>query len=111
VFGGRRGGPFNDFAAKAALDAAMPAGTPPWRTHDLRRTARSLMSRAGVRPDIAERVLGHAIPGVAGTYDRHPYAEQKAAALQALATLVERIVDPPSDSNVLRPERFTTGPM
>ena len=29
-----------------------------WVIHDLRRTARSLMSRAGVRPDIAERVLG-----------------------------------------------------
>jgi integrase len=32
--------------------------------HDLRRTARSLLSRTGVRPDIAERVLGHAIAGV-----------------------------------------------
>jgi integrase len=30
----------------------------PWVIHDLRRTARSLMARAGVRPDIAERVLG-----------------------------------------------------
>ena len=28
-------------------------------------TARTLMVRIGVRPDIAERVLGHAIPGVA----------------------------------------------
>jgi len=31
---------------------------PRWVLHDLRRTARSLMSRAGVPSDIAERVLG-----------------------------------------------------
>ena len=42
-----------------------------WTLHDLRRTARSLMSRAGVRPDIAERVLGHVQQGVEGIYDRH----------------------------------------
>jgi integrase len=101
VFPGRGGGPFNNFSAsKAALNRAMPAGTPPWRTHDLRRTARSLMSRAGVRPDIAERVLGHAIRGVEGTYDRYSYADEKADALRALATLVERILNPPADNVV-----------
>lgn len=68
--------------------------------HDLRRTARSLMSRAGVRPDIAERVLGHEIPGVEGVYDRHHYAEEKAAALNQLAQLVETIVKPPQDNVV-----------
>jgi integrase len=65
-----------------------------WTFDDLRRTARSLMSRAGVRPDIAERVLGHAIPGVEGVYDRHSYDEEKAQALEALAMLLQRIVAP-----------------
>ena len=36
------------------------AGFGDWVLHDLRRSARSLLARAGVRPDIAERVLGHA---------------------------------------------------
>jgi hypothetical protein len=36
------------------------------------------MSRAGVSSDIAERVLGHVIPGVAGVYDRHNYTRRKA---------------------------------
>ena len=54
---------------------------PHWTIHDLRRTARSLMARAGVRPDIAERVLGHAIAGVEGVYDRHTYTDEKAEAL------------------------------
>jgi hypothetical protein len=49
------------------------------------------MSRAGVRPEIAERVLNHVISGVQGVYDRRDYAAEKRAALDAL---VSRIIDP-----------------
>ena len=44
-----------------------------------------VMARAGVRPDVAERVMGHAITGVEGIYNRHEYFEEKAHALRALA--------------------------
>jgi integrase len=71
-----------------------------WVTHDLRHTAKSLMGRAGVRPDISERVLGHAIPGVEGTYDQHDYRPEKADALQRLADLIETILHPP-EGNVV----------
>jgi hypothetical protein len=71
-----------------------------WTTHDLRRTARSLMSRAGVSPDHAERALGHVIGGVRATYDRHAFEAEKAAAFGALATLVAHILEPP-DANVV----------
>ena len=54
------------------------------------------MSRAGVRPDIAERALGHAIKGVEGIYDRHQYRDEKAEALRRLADLVGAIVNPPA---------------
>ena len=84
--------------AKAAFDANVKIA--PWKLHDLRRTARSLMSRAGVRPDIAERVLGHAIKGVEGTYDRHSYRDEKAHALSQLAALIVKIVAPPADNVV-----------
>ena len=67
---------------------------PHWTLHDLRRTAKTLMVRAGVRPDISERVLGHAIVGVEGTYDRHSYADEKRDALEKLAAMIERILDP-----------------
>ena len=77
---------------KRALDKA--AGVSDWTIHDLRRTARSLMSRAGVPSDHAERCLGHVIGGVRGTYDRHEYYEEKRQAFEALASLVARIVDP-----------------
>jgi integrase len=79
---------------KARIDKLAP-GLTPWTVHDLRRTARPLMSRAGVRPDISERVLGHVIPGIGGVYDRFSYLGEKAAALEDLATLIDRIVNPP----------------
>jgi integrase len=71
--------------------AAQPL--PRWTLHDLRRTARSLMSRAGVPTDHAERCLGHVIGGVRGVYDRHEYHREKAQAFEALAALIDRIVE------------------
>jgi integrase len=81
----------NDFGdPKSKLDAA--SGVTDWTLHDLRRTARSLMSRAGVPSDHAERCLGHVIGGVRGTYDRHEYHSEKEQAYEALAGIIERIV-------------------
>ncbi len=99
VFSGRGKKAYNSLSAgKRDVDKAVQID--PWVFHDLRRTAKSLMARAGVRPDISERVLGHVIGGVEGVYDRHGYADEKAAALQALADLVERIIDPPANNVV-----------
>jgi integrase len=84
---------FCNFAhCKSALQAR--SGTSGRTLHDLRRTARSLMSRAGVDSDHAERCLAHVIIGVRGTYDRHSYRDEKLRAFEALAALIERIVDP-----------------
>jgi integrase len=71
-----------------------------WRLHDLRRTAKSLMARAGVHAHISERVLGHEMGGVEGIYDRHSYREEKAHALKALAGLLETIIRGPVDNLV-----------
>jgi len=69
-----------------------------WTLHDLRRTARSLMGRAGVPTDHAERCLGHAMGAVRGTYDKYEYWDEKNRAFTALATLIERIINPPADN-------------
>ncbi|HEX9238056.1 MAG TPA: hypothetical protein VF866_04765 [Xanthobacteraceae bacterium] len=66
-------------------------GVTNWQLHDLRRSARSLLSRAGVASDHAERCLGHTIGGVRGVYDRHRYIEEMRLAYEALAALIERI--------------------
>jgi integrase len=93
VFAGRGTGPINGFSKnKAHFDKS--GGVEGWVLHDLRRTARSLMSRAGVSSEHAERVLGHVIPGVEGVYDRHVYFDEKAHALAKLAALIERIIHP-----------------
>jgi integrase len=94
VFTTNRTGPLKSFSEpKAKLDAA--SGITNWRIHDLRRSSRSLLSRAGVNPDIAERCLGHALPTIRATYDRHRYLDEMAHAFEALAALIERIVNPP----------------
>jgi integrase len=80
---------------KKEFDAAC--GVTGWQLHDLRRTARSLLSRAGVASDHAERCLGHAIGGVRSVYDKHKYIEEMRHAYEALAALIERIINPPAD--------------
>ena len=85
---------------KQAIDAA--SGVRGWVIHDLRRSARSLLSRAGVAADHAERCLGHVIGGVRGVYDRHEYFDEKARAFEALATQVQRIVDPQKNVVAMR---------
>jgi integrase len=105
IFPSRSKTPFSGFAkSKSALDKAVQKQVrdgetaeplPNWTLHDLRRTAKTLMARAGVRPDISERVLGHVIAGVEGTYDRHSYADEKRDALEKLAAMINRILNPP----------------
>jgi len=102
---GRR--PIKNFAKeKERLDKA--SGVTDWRIHDLRRTARSLMSRAGVDSDIAERCLAHTIGGIRGVYDRYAYHAEKKHAFEKLAAQVERIVNP--TDNVV-PIRFASDGM
>jgi integrase len=83
---------------KRAFDAA--AGVSGYVLHDLRRTARSLMSRAGVPSDVAEMNLGHTLPGIRQTYDRYSYSQEKLVAYEKLAALIEHIVHPPADNVV-----------
>ena len=86
--------PIGDFAhRKTAFDRVC--GVTDWHIHDLRRSARTLLSRAGISADIAEMCLGHALGGVRGTYDLYQYKDEKRHAFEALAALVERIVHPP----------------
>jgi integrase len=96
--------PFGGYSkAKKLLDAKLAETRakdgrepiPRWTLHDLRRTARTLMS-SEVGSDIAERVVGHVISGVRGVYDRYEYRDEKRDALDKLARRVERILNPPA---------------
>ena len=76
-------------------DFDIACGVSGYVLHDLRRTSRTLLSRAGINADIAEMCLGHALGGVRGTYDRFAYVDEKRKAFEALAALIERIVHRP----------------
>jgi integrase len=70
-------------------------GVSNYTLHDLRRSARTLMSKAGVISDHAEQCLGHLLPGVRKTYNRDDFKPQKKAAFDRLAAKIESIVHPP----------------
>ena len=85
VFPGERGTPFSGWSkAKSALDTA--SGVSGWWLHDLRRTLATGLQRLGVRLEVTEAVLNHlsgSRAGVVGIYQRHDWAEEKRAALDA----------------------------
>src|SRR5262249_23359104 len=81
--------PITNLMGAASSHSTATGPLPHWQLHDLRRTARSLMCRAGVRDEYAER---HTIGGVEGIYNRHDQYEHKREALKALAGLIESIL-------------------
>ncbi|MBR0994921.1 site-specific integrase [Bradyrhizobium japonicum] len=96
VFAGRLDGkPINGFSkAKKDFDDLLPDDFAHWTLHDLRRTARSMMTDLGISERIAEQVLGHKIKGVERVYNRSLYIQQKGDALSALANYISQLIDP-----------------
>jgi integrase len=71
--------------AKQRMDKL--SGVTDWTIHDIRRTVATEMARLGIAQEHIERVLGHVIPGVAGTYNRYSYMDEKRAALEKWSAL------------------------
>ena len=74
---------------KVKLDST--SGTTGWRIHDLRRTVATGMQKLGVTLQGVEAVLGHTSGsrgGIVGVYQRHDYAAEKRAALEAWGAYV-----------------------
>jgi integrase len=94
VFQGRAGA-FSGFSSsKIALDEN--SGVKGWRLHDLRRTMATGLQRLGVRLEVTEATLNHVSgsrAGIVGIYQRHEWAEEKRAALNAWGAHVEAIVE------------------
>ena len=94
---GEGGGAFSGFSkAKAALDKRVGSAVGGWGIHDLRRTAATRMGDLGVLPHVVEAVLNHVSgsrAGVAGTYNRAAYRDEKQAALALWAVRVIDLVE------------------
>ncbi|MFC1844386.1 tyrosine-type recombinase/integrase [Thermodesulfobacteriota bacterium] len=63
------------------------------KPHDLRRTARSYMSKLGISPLIAGKILNHSDKGMSKVYDRHDYLKEKRAALNKWAKELKKIIN------------------
>ena len=90
--------------AKGRLDAA--AGVASWVLHDIRRTVATGLQRLGVRLEVSEAILGHTSGsrnGIVGVYQRHNWADEKRAALDAWGRHVEAIVAgaPPAANGII----------
>lgn len=68
------------------------AGVEHFTVHDLRRTCRSLLAKAGIAAHIAERCLNHKLKGVEGIYDRYDYLDERRGALVQISSLLAPIV-------------------
>ncbi len=99
--------------AAAEMEADIDSVTAParWTLHDLRRTLATGLQRLGVRFEVTEAVLNHisgSRSGVAGIYQRHSWADEKRAALDAWGAHVERLIGseaPPSNIIPIAVER------
>jgi integrase len=89
---------------KIALDAKIQAARkkagaksmPPWVVHDLRRAFATGAADLGVQPHVIEAALNHVSGhkrGVAGTYNRSPYAREVRAAMALWDDHVRSIVE------------------
>lgn len=104
LLGSIKGSGYRGFSKlKARLDATIaanrakagdPAAMPGWRWHDLRRTARTGMTRLGIPRDHAEAAINH-VSGrskLERTYDRHDYSTEIEAALNRWQAHVAALV-------------------
>jgi integrase len=82
--------------AKARAEAAAETGCKlvpliPWRLHDLRRTGVTILASLGFDSIVVDKLLAHQpakLRGVAGVYQRHDFARERAVALDAWAAHV-----------------------
>jgi integrase len=80
--------------AKRRIDKLAPP-MPSWVLHDIRRTVASGMARLGINLPVIEKLLNHvsgSFAGIVGVYQRHSFADEKRAAMQAWANFVQALV-------------------
>ncbi|WP_406704771.1 tyrosine-type recombinase/integrase [Sodalis sp.] len=76
----------------------------PWTPHDLRRTLATKLNDMGVAPHVVEQLLGHAMPGVMGIYNRSQYLPEKLDALNRWVDRLDELAAQHGDV-VLQPHR------
>lgn len=64
-----------------------------FRLHDVRRTVRTRLAEIGVPENVAEAVLGHTLPRLVRTYNRHEPVPEMRSALEAWSARLDAILN------------------
>jgi integrase len=92
VFGIHSDGGHADWdGAKKRLDKRLRFNMP-WVLHNIRATVETRMAGLGIPKEHVNKTLNHAAGPIADRYDGHDYMVEKAAALQAWADELDRLV-------------------
>ena len=93
-------------AETRGVDPKTAAGRPErWTFHDLRRTVATNLQRLGVKLEVTEAVLNHVSgsrAGIVGVYQRHEYATEKRAALEAWGRYLDGLTSGAPAGNVVK---------
>ncbi|WP_282118330.1 tyrosine-type recombinase/integrase [Ruegeria atlantica] len=92
--------PYSGFSKlKRRIDEA--SGVTDWRFHDIRRTAATIMRRAGIDRDVVKAVLNHKVSDVTAVYDRYDQLEERRIALRVLAKELSQ-TNPLSSAQIIK---------
>lgn len=89
-----------DERMREALHAAGAQEPDNWRIHDFRRTIATGLQRLGLRPDIADQVIGHVGStrmGAAAHYLHHNYVDERKDALDIWSTHIVNLISTKSN--------------
>lgn len=90
------------YIQKAHDRVRAAAGIENYRMHDLRRTAASLMTGAGVSRFVIKMVLNHVDGDITAVYDRHSYDVEKERALTLWSRELKKILDGKKNQKVVK---------
>ena len=68
-----------------------------WTIHDLRRSCRSLMTRAGVAEPVAELAIGHVKGSLVGLYDLEKQWNGRVDAFERVSNHIARLIASPAE--------------
>lgn len=103
ILAGREPGQaFNGHASAMGRIRKKIGGRADFTWHDMRRTARSGLSRLGVDERTAELVIGHVPDGMVKVYDMHERLSERRAALDAWAKFVVSLCEGASSETQIK---------
>jgi integrase len=92
--------------AKERIDKLLPSDFPPWRIHDLRRTAKTGFASLGVPKEVSEKILNHvsnSSSDLEAIYNRYEYLSERKKALNKWGEYISQLVLTPETKSEYKP--------